>query len=691
MDARKNPSDDDASLIEPVVTEVLYWPLRHGQSKVNLNFHCHGLGFVLGWKTVQNKRYFSTTNEAHNIHPISVIRETYVVAGIIRSTIVDPHSDATHLILAECNQLLVLLNELMQKSQNLRNASSNDDDFEYRDCRTSFSIIALWNPLERTHSTVSISTPLQSKQNLLPWITFDERMGIPIIVRDTKMPRIQKQVVFYPSFGFRPQPPLGSTNNYLWMCDGILWNHGESTWQMGQQPKRSPTLVQLTHAHVFFSLIQHWLLEPSTVSCPLPQGVAAAADFTSAPTTYDKYHASCFTEWQQSAMTFCMGQSLLLRHCSVHGASMYTLVRHLFQQNHGNRLSTNGHLPSSSRYEQVQTILVQSQEFVFLLVDLLVGALLSLLIFYSLHYLSLSSIPINNLIAKGVQQHYRQLNRYIEYLELFPLGFKLNQSLLYNVGREVQRTWKIHEGVVNFVISVISKYIAQIHIRILSVLPLLFGGSGCIALVFDIIRFSTIHVSLVAWFTIRIYSFECYLLSTLFKMFCGRKRNILRHRIDTIEYDAMQLLFGTILFTMVLFLFTTVFVGHIFYTLLYLITIGAALPCSFMYIFLRHFPYAALWFRWRRPGWFAREVYLTDDLFWGESHDAEPPDITHLKYRSDTFSEILTQCVLTRLRTMLLWLCRLIFRSLIGSASSWSDFLDTVIAVSSVPLNNRCS
>jgi hypothetical protein len=131
---------------------------------------------------------------------------------------------------------------------------------------------------------------------------------------------------------------------------------------------------------------------------------------------------------------------------------------------------------------------------------------------------------------------------------------------------------------------------------------------------------------------------------------------------------------------MVLFLFTTIFVGHIFYTFLYLIAIGAALPFAGLYIFLRHFPWALLCYRWRRRGWFACDVYVMDDSVLDEAQCAVQLDISCLNYRSESFTEILTRSLLTRLQTMTMWFYGLIVRSLSGSASSWRELVDIIIA-----------
>ncbi|KAJ2394259.1 pig-Q [Coemansia sp. RSA 2559] len=61
----------------------------------------------------------------------------------------------------------------------------------------------------------------------------------------------------------------------------------------------------------------------------------------------------------------------------------------------------------------------------------------------------------------------------------------------------------------------------------------------------------------------RIFHWILVTLSSLFNLFRGRKRNVLRNRIDSCDYDLDQLLIGTILFTLLTYLFPTVLVYYL--------------------------------------------------------------------------------------------------------------------------------
>ncbi|KAJ0410063.1 hypothetical protein ATCC90586_006456 [Pythium insidiosum] len=57
------------------------------------------------------------------------------------------------------------------------------------------------------------------------------------------------------------------------------------------------------------------------------------------------------------------------------------------------------------------------------------------------------------------------------------------------------------------------------------------------------------------------------LLSSLLKLFLGKKNNVLRKRVDSCDYDVNQLLLGTLLFTILVFLVTTNSVFFVFFSL----------------------------------------------------------------------------------------------------------------------------
>jgi phosphatidylinositol glycan class Q protein len=75
-------------------------------------------------------------------------------------------------------------------------------------------------------------------------------------------------------------------------------------------------------------------------------------------------------------------------------------------------------------------------------------------------------------------------------------------------------------------------------------------------------------------------------LSALWKLFRGKKQNVLRGRIDSCDYDVDQLLLGTLLFALVFFLFPTLAAYYFFFSIVRLLitVVQAVLFCAVFFI-----------------------------------------------------------------------------------------------------------
>ncbi|EEB07940.2 pig-Q [Schizosaccharomyces japonicus yFS275] len=128
-----------------------------------------------------------------------------------------------------------------------------------------------------------------------------------------------------------------------------------------------------------------------------------------------------------------------------------------------------------------------------------------------------------------------------------------------------------------------------------------FGASLTIALVSDVANLLTIHIRMLYIASARIYNWQLRILYSLMQLFRGKKRNVLRDRIDSYEYDLDQLLLGTILFTVLIFFLPTIFVFYAsFATAQVTIMVFKALSEA-MLAFLNHFPLFATMLRIKDP------------------------------------------------------------------------------------------
>ena len=65
----------------------------------------------------------------------------------------------------------------------------------------------------------------------------------------------------------------------------------------------------------------------------------------------------------------------------------------------------------------------------------------------------------------------------------------------------------------------------------------------------------------------RLYRLQIYALASLWRLFRGKKWNVLRMRVDSASYDVDQLFIGTLIFTVLLFLLPTTLLYYVVFAL----------------------------------------------------------------------------------------------------------------------------
>ena len=118
-----------------------------------------------------------------------------------------------------------------------------------------------------------------------------------------------------------------------------------------------------------------------------------------------------------------------------------------------------------------------------------------------------------------------------------------------------------------------------------------------IALFSDLLSILTIHIHSFYIASARIYNWQLTIIISLFHLFRGKKRNVLRNRIDSCDYDLDQLLLGTILFTLLFFLLPTVLVFYLTFASARMIIISLKAMLETFLACLNHFPLFALMLR----------------------------------------------------------------------------------------------
>ncbi|KAG2214289.1 hypothetical protein INT47_000845 [Mucor saturninus] len=128
-----------------------------------------------------------------------------------------------------------------------------------------------------------------------------------------------------------------------------------------------------------------------------------------------------------------------------------------------------------------------------------------------------------------------------------------------------------------------------------------FGVTMIISLSSDFLAFMTLHVYCFYMVAARIFNWQLVILNSLFNLFRGKKRNILRNRIDSCDYDLDQLLLGTSLFTLLTFLFPTVLIYYLTFALGRVGVIFLQAIMETILAFFNHFPLFAIMLRLKDP------------------------------------------------------------------------------------------
>lgn len=230
--------------------------------------------------------------------------------------------------------------------------------------------------------------------------------------------------------------------------------------------------------------------------------------------------------------------------------------------------------------------------------------------------------------TKYVQAHFDWLRILLEWMEKFPIGFKLNVKLTVGMGNAARAFLRIQEV---FVFRIFS---AALYFLTTPFLPLVFGlivgGSGMITLLCDVWRLVTLHFSVLAHAFHFLFSVEVFVLRSSWRLFRGKKRNILRQRTDTMNYDSTQLLFGTILFTAALFLFTTVLVYNVVFSALRILILFITRLLLTLHVMVYRFNWGSIWFRLSKRNWFTVGVHLVEVSRTQREMPGDNCDLTYL-------------------------------------------------------------
>ncbi|XP_061206768.1 phosphatidylinositol N-acetylglucosaminyltransferase subunit Q isoform X1 [Neopsephotus bourkii] len=186
---------------------------------------------------------------------------------------------------------------------------------------------------------------------------------------------------------------------------------------------------------------------------------------------------------------------------------------------------------SSNKKAQTQTQLMRKANiFVSLLIDVALGILLVSWLYRKnrIGHLADTLIPVADHVAEELQD-------LLQWLMGAPAGLKMNRALDQVLGR--------------FFLYHIHLWISYIHLMSPFIEMILWyvGLSACLGLTMalcilsDIIALLTFHIYCFYVYGARLYCLKIYGLSSLWRLFRGKKWNVLRQRVDSCSYDLDQL------------------------------------------------------------------------------------------------------------------------------------------------------
>ncbi|PFH49160.1 hypothetical protein AMATHDRAFT_148221 [Amanita thiersii Skay4041] len=183
----------------------------------------------------------------------------------------------------------------------------------------------------------------------------------------------------------------------------------------------------------------------------------------------------------------------------------------------------------------------------------------------------------------------------LQWLDSWPAGLKLNTELSGFYAHSfslLAHTFRhfVHHVAINFrLIILTSSFFSYL------------GASFTLAFMIDFLSLLTAYITLSYSLSRLVYKRSLLVAHSLWNLFRGKKYNVLRNRTDYCEYDMDQLLLGTMLFTLLTFLFPTIFAYYSLFAALRLAILLLFASIEILLAFLNHFPLFALVLRIKDP------------------------------------------------------------------------------------------
>ncbi|SBT77734.1 phosphatidylinositol N-acetylglucosaminyltransferase subunit GPI1, putative [Plasmodium ovale] len=186
-----------------------------------------------------------------------------------------------------------------------------------------------------------------------------------------------------------------------------------------------------------------------------------------------------------------------------------------------------------------------------------------------------------------------------------PLGLKLNNNFTSFIGSAIVSIldkWDYFKNIFPLRSSVV--------VDVFRVSSLL-GFSFFLSLLIDYIKLITAHVSLIFFFLKKLCSIFHSNIYSLYLLFNGKKWNILKLRVDTNYYTNEEVILGTILFTILIFLYPTVLVLFSAFGIIYFMINRFTYSLSIVKDVILYSPFYILFLRSSSNKYISKGIKLT--------------------------------------------------------------------------------
>jgi hypothetical protein len=213
--------------------------------------------------------------------------------------------------------------------------------------------------------------------------------------------------------------------------------------------------------------------------------------------------------------------------------------------------------------------------------DVVLGALLC----YLLVYVYAGQLEAVVALVPRISVRHDDLRELVQWMMHNPGGLKLNLTLSTRCGELVLSWFEYWDAVCGMLLAW-----ARPHLLLVLRYAGLLGLSTWLSVALDVVQLQMWHSKVAHTLFGLAYRVLSTFLSSMWKLFRGKKKNVLRARVDNCKYSTTELALGTLLFVVSFFLFPTIFIYYLLFVCVRLAMGAASLSVMLVLNTLSWFP-----------------------------------------------------------------------------------------------------